>query len=198
MVRGSCLTISSPKMDGRASFMTQRLDRIQLCSLVRRVVAEEHSHQRRRRECQQDRQRDDHRAHVAHHAEQPGAADPRPAPRSGRPAGSASAPPSETAGGHRWGWRRPPGGCRSRALRSVTLTSMMFMIPIPPTISETPATQASRLRKAAVVDSCVSMMSCCVVMLKSGSSSVTSWRLASSSWICRIMLSRSASSSTST
>jgi len=40
------------------------------------------------------------------------------------------------------------------------------MMPIPPTISETPATQASRERKAAVVDSCVSMMSCWVVMEK--------------------------------
>ena len=32
---------------------------------------------------------------------------------------------------------------------------MMFIIPIPPTISETPATQASSVRNEEVVDSCV-------------------------------------------
>ena len=59
-------------------------------------------------------------------------------------------------------WRMPIS-----RVRSVTLTSMIFMMPMPPTMSETPATQASSERKAAVVDSWVLMMSCWVVMVKS-------------------------------
>ena len=72
-------------------------------------------------------------------------------------------------------WRRPIS-----RVRSVTLTSMMFMMPIPPTIREMPATQANRLRKAAVVDSWVVMMFCWVVMVKSGAVAETLWRCSSS------------------
>ena len=65
-------------------------------------------------------------------------------------------------------WRSPIS-----RVRSVTLTSMMFMMPIPPTIREMPATQASRFRKAAVVDSWVAMISCWVVMEKESEARVT-------------------------
>src|SRR5574341_911466 len=81
-----------------------------------------------------------------------------------------------------------PTDCRipiSR-VRSVTLTSMMFIMPMPPTMSETPATHASRLRNAAVVDSRALIMSCWVVTVKSAVSSVTSCRLTSRSLICVI------------
>ncbi len=88
-------------------------------------------------------------------------------------------------------WRMPIS-----RVRSVTLTSMMFMIPMPPTISDTPATQESSERNAAVVDSRVLMMSSWVVMLKSGESRETSWRLLSSRLICRMVSSRSWSSAT--
>ena len=75
---------------------------------------------------------------------------------------------------------------------------MMFMMPMPPTIRLTPATQASRLRKAEVVDSWVLMMSCWVVIVKESEARLTLWRLASRILICRITLSMDAFGSTCT
>ena len=75
-------------------------------------------------------------------------------------------------------------------VRSVTLTSMIFMIPIPPTISETPATHPSKERNAAVVASCVPIISCCVVTVKSASSRESSCLFASNNWICKIISSK--------
>ena len=65
---------------------------------------------------------------------------------------------------------------------------MMFMMPMPPTSSETAATQASRLRKASVVACCVLMMSCCVCRTKSGLAGSTSWRSTNSALIWLVTL----------
>ena len=64
-------------------------------------------------------------------------------------------------------------------VRSVTDTSMMFMMPMPPTSRDTAATHASRLRNASVVASWVAMMSCWVCTMKSALFTSTSWRRAS-------------------
>ena len=55
-------------------------------------------------------------------------------------------------------------------VRSVTLTYMMFMIPIPPTTSEMPAMQASRVVIRSVVELSMLLSSCWLRMVKSSSS----------------------------
>ena len=73
-------------------------------------------------------------------------------------------------------------------VRSVTLTYMMFMIPIPPTMSEMPATQPSSIVIMSVVEFIIDASSSCERMLKSSSSascvSVASFNL----WLRRRMV----------
>ena len=54
-------------------------------------------------------------------------------------------------------------------VRSVTLTSMMFMIPMPPTTSETPAIEPSSTVITAVVAVAASAISCWLRTVKSSS-----------------------------
>ena len=54
-------------------------------------------------------------------------------------------------------------------VRSVTLTSMMFMIPMPPTSSDTPAIAPSRIVIVFVVEVAISMISCWLRTWKSSS-----------------------------
>ena len=58
-------------------------------------------------------------------------------------------------------------------VRSVTDTSMMFIMPIPPTISETQATAASRAETVRVDASCAATMEAAVATLNPLSSSWT-------------------------
>ncbi len=55
-------------------------------------------------------------------------------------------------------------------VRSVTLTYMMFMMPMPPTTSEMPATQPSSIVSMLVVEFIIVDNSSCERMLKSSSS----------------------------
>ncbi len=52
-------------------------------------------------------------------------------------------------------------------VRSVTDTSIMFMMPMPPTTSEIPAVAPSNSEKTPVIDCAVCMMSICVLIWKS-------------------------------
>ena len=54
-------------------------------------------------------------------------------------------------------------------VRSVTETSMMFMIPMPPTSSEIEAADASRIDSVRDVSSAVAAISCCERIMKSES-----------------------------
>ena len=60
-------------------------------------------------------------------------------------------------------------------VRSVTVTSMMFMMPMPPTSREMPAIAPRKTTKVLVVSCSVSMVSCWLDMEKS-SSLVIRWR----------------------
>ena len=55
-------------------------------------------------------------------------------------------------------------------VRSVTDTYMMFMMPMPPTSSEMPATAASSMVIMSVVEVSIDESSCCERMVKSSSS----------------------------
>ena len=69
-------------------------------------------------------------------------------------------------------------------VRSVTDTSMMFMMPMPPTTSETPAMSESRTISVRVVSVRRSAISSCVRTVKSsGSPAMSLWRRRSASLI---------------
>jgi hypothetical protein len=69
-------------------------------------------------------------------------------------------------------------------VRSVTDTSMMFMMPMPPTISETPAMPASRVVMVPVACVRMSATSSSVLTMKSSSAPGTIlWRVRSSTAI---------------
>ena len=59
-------------------------------------------------------------------------------------------------------------------VRSVTDTSMMFMMPMPPTMSDTPAMPASRFVIVSTVAVLMSAISCWVRIVKSSGSPATS------------------------
>src|SRR5439155_195838 len=81
------------------------------------------------------------------------------------------------------GWNRDPRhsylsastGSRNDAFRSVTETSITFMIPMPPTTSEIDAMATSRMVMVRLASSCALMMSSGFRMLKSSSSSGRRW-----------------------
>ena len=73
-------------------------------------------------------------------------------------------------------------------VRSVTLTYMMFMMPMPPTMSEMPATQPNRMVSMSVVDVIIDASSSWERMLKSSSSAIWVSVASRSLWLRRRMV----------
>ena len=129
---------------GRAApFVPQRFDRHEPRRLARRVEAEEHADDRGESEREADR------AHARISVRHPANARPRPT-RSPRARCHTSEPitrsvTASTRNCVRMSRARAPTASRSpiSRVRSVTDTSMMFMMPMPPTTSDTEATAAS-------------------------------------------------------
>ncbi len=148
------LRYSRPFSD-RTLFMPQRLDRVELGGFVGGVEAEEDAHGAAAEKASRMMLGHHLGAHVAERDRTGRTRRPRRCTPSSPPT-RLSISASErnckrmSLGVAPTAWRMPIS-----RVRSVTLTSMMFMMPMPPTISETPATQASRLRKVSVVDSWV-------------------------------------------
>ena len=73
-------------------------------------------------------------------------------------------------------------------VRSVTLTYMIFMMPMPPTTSEMPATHPRRMVSMSVVEVIIDDSSSCERMLKSSSSAMVVSVASRSLWLRRSMV----------
>ena len=140
-------------------FVTQCLDRIERGGLPRGIKAEENSDRCTEKKCQHDRPGRNQRRPMFDRRKNFRATMPRIMP---------SNPPtelSETASIRNWVRISRP--CAPTAIRvpisrvrSVTLTSMIFIIPMPPTTSDTPAIAPSNPAMTSAVAVAASAISC--------------------------------------
>ena len=100
----------------------------------------------------------------------------RPCP----PPATAAPPRAGTGGGRPSGALPGPGAGRSPAVRSATATSMMFMITIPPTPSETEAIRRVRMKAAAEIWCQTSCRLSAVTMPNGSGARKSVWRSARS------------------